>query len=328
MTSLAASMAAQGPNPDDGARRYLAAFDRSPEAAGALDAAAGLLAPGQVLVASGWTPTSTLDTLFGAPLLRRIVPAYRDLDAIAAERAAEIAEEGAGRLRDLGMEARAASFEAVDTAQGLIDLAAEHDADAIVIGGRRRAGRHPLLLGSVATPVLHRAHRPVLVVRDGERPPATDGPVMLCYDGSPAARAALPPAGRLLRQRRALLVHAWLPPSRVLLWNPFIEGPGPLAEPAEMLDESSAEAAARLATEGVALAREAGFEPEPVAARSDQSTWRTLVSLAREREVSAIVLGAHGRSPLDVLLGSVAEGVARHAEAPVLVVNEAAGSGG
>jgi nucleotide-binding universal stress UspA family protein len=46
-----------------------------------------------------------------------------------------------------------------------LDLAAEHDARAIVAGSRGQGGLSDVRLGSVSGRVVHRADRPVLVVR-------------------------------------------------------------------------------------------------------------------------------------------------------------------
>ena len=49
--------------------------------------------------------------------------------------------------------------------------------------------------------------RAVLIVPEAETPP--DGPALIAYDGSPAAREAIAAVGRLLPGRAALVVHAW-----------------------------------------------------------------------------------------------------------------------
>jgi nucleotide-binding universal stress UspA family protein len=49
--------------------------------------------------------------------------------------------------------------------RAILDLAAEHDARAIVVGSRGQGGLTDVLLGSVPGRVIHHADRPVLVVR-------------------------------------------------------------------------------------------------------------------------------------------------------------------
>jgi nucleotide-binding universal stress UspA family protein len=49
--------------------------------------------------------------------------------------------------------------------RAILDYAADHDADLVVVGTHGRTGLNRLLLGSVAERVLRTAERPVLVVR-------------------------------------------------------------------------------------------------------------------------------------------------------------------
>lgn len=146
-------------------------------------------------------------------------------------------------------------------------------------------------------------------------------PILLCYDGSPSAKHALAEAGQLLAPAPALLVHVWLPISRVLLWSPAFGTPGPLAEPAAELDDAWRAGAQRIVDEGLALARDAGFDATPLLAESRDGAWRTIVALGEERDARLIVTGSHGISPAaSRLLGSVAAGVVHHTARPVLVV--------
>jgi nucleotide-binding universal stress UspA family protein len=111
----------------------------------------------------------------------------------------------------------------------------------------------------------------------------------------------------------------WLPLSHVLLWNPFIEGPGPLVEQAETLDEHGRQAAAQLAEAGAELAREAGLSATALLTETQHGIWRVLLRCADEHDARAIVIGSHGMSGPTGLLGCVAAGVVHHAQRPVLV---------
>ena len=146
-------------------------------------------------------------------------------------------------------------------------------------------------------------------------------PVLLCYDSSEGARHAIAYAGRLLRPAPAVALHVWLPLSHVLLWNPVLEGPGPLGEAAAELDEAGHDAARRSAEEGAELARTAGLDAEAAIAESHHGAWRTILHEADRRDAAVIVLGSHGLSPLaSGRLGCVAAGVLHHARRPVLAV--------
>ena len=235
----------------------------------------------------------------------------------AAEQARRVAADGCVTAQQAGMAAEPWPLASRDAADALAALAGEIDAGALVAGGCPPGARRLRRLGGVTRALVHCADRPVLIAHGG----ATGaGPVVLGYDGSDASRLAITRAAHLLGDRRALVVHAWLAPSHVLLWNPLIKGPGPLAEPAAMLDEASAQAARRLADEGAEHARAAGLEAEPCAVPVTRGTWRTLLRSARERDARAIVVGSRGWSALDAALGTVADRVTTHADRPVLLV--------
>jgi nucleotide-binding universal stress UspA family protein len=89
------------------------------------------------------------------------------------------------------------------------------------------------------------------------------------------------------------------------------------------VDRAEQTAAQRLAEEGAALAVEAGLRARAETARAEGPIWDAIVAFAHERDVSAIVLGSRGLTGLkSVLLGSVSEGVTRHAHRTAVVVQD------
>jgi nucleotide-binding universal stress UspA family protein len=145
-----------------------------------------------------------------------------------------------------------------------------------------------------------------------------DGPLLLCYDGSEDAGHAIQRAGELFANRRALVVTVWQP----------TVAPGSLgfSEAAGMvdfvqLDRSAAEDGARLADEGVRIAREAGLRAEPIAVEAAGPVWRTIVEIADREFAATIVMGSRGLTGLRaMLLGSVSSAVVHHADRPTLIV--------
>jgi nucleotide-binding universal stress UspA family protein len=78
--------------------------------------------------------------------------------------------------------------------------------------------------------------------------------------------------------------------------------------------------AEKVAAEGVAIARSAGFAATPLSTVGSP-VWRTIVDSAEELDAGIVVMGSHGRTGIGlVLMGSIASTVVRHAERPVLVV--------
>jgi nucleotide-binding universal stress UspA family protein len=144
------------------------------------------------------------------------------------------------------------------------------------------------------------------------------GPVLLCDDGSDDAARAVRDAAALLAGRPALALHVWQSVNR----NPMAAlGGGLSALPAD-LDEQLAGAAGAAAEQAAERARAAGFDAAPLAVESLGAVWQTILEVARERDAAVIVLGARGLSGVQqVLLGSVSEKVARHADRPVLVMH-------
>jgi nucleotide-binding universal stress UspA family protein len=156
-------------------------------------------------------------------------------------------------------------------------------------------------------------------------------PILIAYDGSPSADHALREAGRLLPGRRALVVVVYkqgigfevmdLPTATIGL------PPAPIdVRTALELDQDLAERSQKLAQQGAELAREAGFDPEPLAVADDVDTpvAETIVTVAKEQGADAIVVGAHGHGRLsEVVLGSTSRDVIRRAPCPVVVARPA-----
>jgi nucleotide-binding universal stress UspA family protein len=141
-----------------------------------------------------------------------------------------------------------------------------------------------------------------------------DGPILICYDDSDAAKHAIEAAASLLTERRAV----------VLAVAPFLtatESVG-IAGGAMPVDfpELNEEAALERATAGAKIAQEAGFEAK---ARVEQAapTWEGVVAVADEIDAAAIVIAGSGLSGLsEVVKGKVPRTVAEHAGRPVLIV--------
>ena len=147
-------------------------------------------------------------------------------------------------------------------------------------------------------------------------------PVLLCFDGSDDAAAAIAQAGELLGPRTAVVLTVWEP---VAVWEPYdpatiLTAPvSKLASKALGLDEIGNELARDKADRGVALARDAGFEAHGRV--EEGKSWRAICEVAEELDAGAIVVGARGLSRIQsVLLGSVSAAVVVHAHRPVLVI--------
>lgn len=145
--------------------------------------------------------------------------------------------------------------------------------------------------------------------------------VLMGYDGSPAASAAIDAGGQLFPQAHAWVAHLWTPPFaspelRQRLWN---EGGG-LNAFIEAVEREGEREASRLAGTGVTLARAAGWDAEPLVQRSHGGEGLRFAELAEKVGADVVVVGSRGLGGARAVLGSVSDMVVHYAPRPVLVV--------
>ena len=142
------------------------------------------------------------------------------------------------------------------------------------------------------------------------------GPFVLCWDGSEGAERAIRVAPAVLGTgRRATLLYIYKPVERSLGAAQGITG-GRVNAPVS----GEADANQQL-DRGMAIAREAGFEVEPMLVEADRDTAEIIAATAEELDAPAIVMGQRGRSALkSALLGSVSRDVVNAYHRPVILV--------
>jgi nucleotide-binding universal stress UspA family protein len=142
------------------------------------------------------------------------------------------------------------------------------------------------------------------------------GPLLLCYDGSEAAERAIRAAPILVgRGREARVLYAYKPTERSLGVAQAATG-GRIDAP--VLGEADAHA---IADRGAAIARDAGFEAEPLLIAADRPTAALIADQAEEFDAPAIVMGQRGMSGLkSAVLGSVSRDVVNAYHRPVVLV--------
>ncbi|ADH70656.1 universal stress protein [Nocardiopsis dassonvillei] len=187
--------------------------------------------------------------------------------------------------------------------------------DVVVVGSRGLGGVRAIMLGSVSVRASSHAPCPVVVVPDQERPPPRRGRVVAGVDGSESSRRAL----------RFALHEALVSGSEVVVVNswevPLPADTGSLAADARALHE---EAFDRRSEEIVA-----GLLAEVVDERTEHleiSAVRTQANpvdalLEAGRDADLLVVGSRGRGGVrGLVMGSVSQGVLRHAPVPVAVL--------
>jgi nucleotide-binding universal stress UspA family protein len=152
----------------------------------------------------------------------------------------------------------------------------------------------------------------------------SDGPILLCYDGSEDSRRAIEEAGRVLGSGPATVVTVWQRVTYAInAYGATMAAPPDTTE----VDRGFEEGAGRTAEEGAELARTAGFDAQAATVESAGPLWDAVLRYADEHDAATIVLGSRGLSGLkSVVLGSVSHGVAQHAHRPVLIVPPPAAS--
>jgi nucleotide-binding universal stress UspA family protein len=146
--------------------------------------------------------------------------------------------------------------------------------------------------------------------------------ILIAYDGSPDAQAAIEHAGELTTPQAATVLTIWEPASDILA-RVGAGVPIGMVDYAA-IDRASEAEARRRAEEGAARVREAGLDAHPRVEARHGSIAGSILSAADEVGAEAIVLGTRGRTPIkSVLLGSVSHAVVQHADRPVIVVPSA-----
>ena len=152
-------------------------------------------------------------------------------------------------------------------------------------------------------------------------------PVLIGYDGSEVARAAVRHAAELFAGRPTVLATVWEPGLASVsagLSDTFGAGNlPPDLETVEAIDRAQREHASTVAGDGAEFARSLGLDVEPQAVPDEGDVAETLLGIARERGAAVVVVGSHGISGLRPrLLGSVSRRVVEHCDRPVLVIRD------
>ena len=142
--------------------------------------------------------------------------------------------------------------------------------------------------------------------------------IVIAYDGSENARHAITVAADQIGPRHADVVHVWEPlasaGSRLAIY-------APMGGATALELEAESKRAQDTADEGAQLARDAGFDAEAVAVRTDGPIAAGISDYADEHSPSLVVMGTRGLSGArSLILGSVSHYVAQHLSVPILIV--------
>lgn len=254
-----------------------------------------------------------------SPTIRRC----RELVEQATAEARELAERGAGRLREQFPHWQVTAESGGGSPQEVIVGAAERwRADLVVVGSNGRSAAGQVLIGSVSQKVLNYAPCSVRVARrpdDAGRLADEPPRLVVGIDGSSDAAAAV----------SAVADRAWPPATTTrvvtavdLAMTTALAGLGPTetawSMPAAADERQWAEGAVTAAADEL---KSAGLDVTPLVLHGDPK--RVLLAAARDFSADCIFVGAKGHSRLErFLLGSVSSSVAARAHCSVEVVRQ------
>lgn len=205
-----------------------------------------------------------------------------------------------------------------DPGAEIIRTAAAISADLIVMGTHGASGFQHLLLGSVAEKVLRRAQRPVLTVPPRVR--ATSAlpfrRVLCPVDFGDPSRAALELARSIAAEGDADLLVLHVLESDAAGDEPLVYRALSVPEYRQQRERAVTTALAEF------TAPRPGGRPVRLSTRlGSGKPYREILGVATEERTDLIVMGVHGRNPLELaLFGSTTNQVIRRATCPVATV--------
>jgi nucleotide-binding universal stress UspA family protein len=147
--------------------------------------------------------------------------------------------------------------------------------------------------------------------------------ILIGYDGSDNAKAAIERAGALFSGHCAVVLSVWEPFSGIVARTPASLGFAGITD-YDAIDEATRKTANDDAEEGAALARAAGLDASARIATRTGPMAQTILNEADALDADAIVLGTRGLGGVgSLLLGSVSHAVVQSADRPVLIVPSA-----
>lgn len=153
-------------------------------------------------------------------------------------------------------------------------------------------------------------------------------PILIAYDGSPAAQAAVTRAAELFPARSAIVLTAFDPRVGEMMLVPDPTGLGTAAMPydptlAAEVDREVEQSAHAIVSSGAELARRQGLDAQELLVQDASHPAEAILAVASKRDAAAIVVGSRGHGGIRArLLGSVSDAVLKGAgERPVLIVH-------
>ena len=145
--------------------------------------------------------------------------------------------------------------------------------------------------------------------------------VVIGYDGSPAASAAIDTGALLFPDAHAWVTHLWMPPlaSEALRHRLRVKARD-VNEFMDMVEQEGHREAERLVARGVVLARAAGWDAQPLVKRTWGAEGLRLAQVTEQVEADLALVGSRGLGGTRAVLGSVSDMVVHYTARPVVVI--------
>ena len=151
--------------------------------------------------------------------------------------------------------------------------------------------------------------------------------LLIAFDGSAAAEAAVRAAGALFAGARATVLTIHEPaigPVTTFRAGGALMAPELVERSLTELERELVAEAEAAAADGVRLAVAAGLIAEPAVAPGERQSWEPILAAAAEGGADVVVCGTRGHGPVArSVLGSTSSSLLHHADRAVLVVPEA-----
>ena len=151
--------------------------------------------------------------------------------------------------------------------------------------------------------------------------------LLIAFDGSAAAEAAVRAAGALFPGARAtvLTIHEpTISPATTFRAGGALVSPELVERRLTELERELVAEAEAAAADGVRLAEAAGLIAEPAVAPGERQPWEPILAAAAQRDADVVVCGTRGRGAVArSVLGSTSSSLLHHADSAVMVVPDA-----
>lgn len=145
--------------------------------------------------------------------------------------------------------------------------------------------------------------------------------VVMGYDGSPEAGAAIEVGGLLFPGAHGWITYLWIAPfASDRIRRRLRTRAGDVNELIALVEKEGELEAQRLVRTGVTLARAAGWEAEPMLKRTWGGEGWQIAQTAEEVAADLVMVGSRGLGGTKALLGSVSDLAVHYSERPMVVV--------